>query len=462
MDKKIDSELLKNAICDAKAIRATALANAKNTLVEAFSPKFQAMFAEKLKEEAEEESFEEQMEEGSQTTGVKGNVPTNAVKVGTGLSKAVSKGKPHTGSDDVKLPVGVGDPSGPSQTKPMASNTINETEEVAVEEAGVTDEDLDEIIRELESEVSADEAKQEMPPVPPAPEDAVEEPAEVPPPVSAPPQFGEPDGDEAPVAPAPVAPGDPNAPVIPHAEPDGDEVPATAPVAEPTDEKDEEISLDELLAALNEEAEEEGGKEEKEEEKMDEIKNNGLSKEVGGQDGALKAVSGKDPTSVTWKGANKGSYDKPTKKLSEDNSGLINQLKEENAKLKAELNEYKKGVEFLDKQINEINLLNAKLLYTNKLFKEFSLNNNQKMKIVESFDLTKNIREVKMAYALIFESFNNFGGKVNKKTDKVSQITEGLSSKPVASTKPTKEIISEAETKKQVNRLQELAGIIKK
>ena len=45
------SNLLKEAIADAKAVRATALANAKAALEEAFQPKLEAMLAEKLKNE---------------------------------------------------------------------------------------------------------------------------------------------------------------------------------------------------------------------------------------------------------------------------------------------------------------------------------------------------------------------------------------------------------------------------
>ena len=52
----MDSNLLKEAIADAKAVRQTALANAKVALEEAFSEKYSKMFAEKLKEEAEQES----------------------------------------------------------------------------------------------------------------------------------------------------------------------------------------------------------------------------------------------------------------------------------------------------------------------------------------------------------------------------------------------------------------------
>ena len=45
------SDLLKEAIADAKAVRATALANAKAALEESFKPTLEAMLAEKLKSE---------------------------------------------------------------------------------------------------------------------------------------------------------------------------------------------------------------------------------------------------------------------------------------------------------------------------------------------------------------------------------------------------------------------------
>ncbi len=50
------SNLLKEAIADAKAVRATALANAKAALEEAFQPKLEAMLAEKLKNEIADSS----------------------------------------------------------------------------------------------------------------------------------------------------------------------------------------------------------------------------------------------------------------------------------------------------------------------------------------------------------------------------------------------------------------------
>jgi hypothetical protein len=138
-------------------------------------------------------------------------------------------------------------------------------------------------------------------------------------------------------------------------------------------------------------------------------------------------------------------------------------LTKENAVLKRQLGEATETVTFIKGQLNEINLLNAKLLYTNKLFKEFSMNNEQKMRVVEMFDLSKNVREVKLTYATIAESVN-FSGNMKKQVRKtnasVQSITEGIASRPVASTKPTnKGIILESD---MVSKFQKLAGIKKK
>jgi tRNA A37 N6-isopentenylltransferase MiaA len=53
------NDLLKEAIADAKAVRQTALANAKLALEEAFTPRIQSMLAAKLSEEMEDEMTEE-------------------------------------------------------------------------------------------------------------------------------------------------------------------------------------------------------------------------------------------------------------------------------------------------------------------------------------------------------------------------------------------------------------------
>jgi hypothetical protein len=55
-----NSNLLKEAIADAKAVRATALANAKAALEEAFNQRFSAVFADKLREDSATEASLEQ------------------------------------------------------------------------------------------------------------------------------------------------------------------------------------------------------------------------------------------------------------------------------------------------------------------------------------------------------------------------------------------------------------------
>jgi hypothetical protein len=154
----------------------------------------------------------------------------------------------------------------------------------------------------------------------------------------------------------------------------------------------------------------------------------------------------------------------------DDESGEEPQVTELNTqiqKLQKENDEYRKVYKFLRGKLNEVNLLNAKLLYTNKLFKEFALGEEQKLKVVESFDLTGNVREAKLVYATLGESFRTtvesksprqIARRPVSKTKKT--LTEGLASKAIKSTKPSKQILSEGND--LANRFKQLAGIAEK
>ena len=98
--------------------------------------------------------------------------------------------------------------------------------------------------------------------------------------------------------------------------------------------------------------------------------------------------------------------------------------------------------------------MNAKLLFTNKLFKAYSLNNNQKLKVVETFDRAQTTREIKLVYSTLAEQFGDNGAITRKKS-----ISESASA-PVASTKPKgkKVITEEAQV---ADRFKKLAGLIK-
>ena len=119
--------------------------------------------------------------------------------------------------------------------------------------------------------------------------------------------------------------------------------------------------------------------------------------------------------------------------------------------MKTQLKEYKDTIGYLREKLNEVNLLNAKLLFTNKLFRGFGLNNNQKLRVVEQFDRAQNLREIKLVYATLAESFKGNGNKrVNE--------SKGQASKAVASTEPKKEVLSEGQEMK--NRFKKLANLI--
>ena len=370
------SKLLKEAIADAKAVRETAIANAKIALEEAFTPRLQSILSQKLQAEMEgdEEDTEDAVNEDNDTSSeiAKGDNKQPADKANSaqtdlsGISK--QSGEPGSEGEETKvkdLTEGE-DEFGAEEEIPAEEPAAMEGEDMAPEmDMDVDDEDeldLESIIRELEAQI-AQEGEEEV-----APEE------------------------EAPVAPeAEVAP---EAPIAEPVATEGEEAPVEAPVA------DDEIDLDEILREMG------YGEDEAEEEKAD------------------------DATET--------------------------QAKMES--LQSELEEALAVIKSLKGTINEVNLLNAKLLYANKLFRGYNLTNEQKVKVVENLDRTTSVREVKLVYATLSESMKFTG--TERKVAAKKTVTEGFASKVQASTAPKKEIISESN--ELANRFKQLAGIINK
>ena len=147
-------------------------------------------------------------------------------------------------------------------------------------------------------------------------------------------------------------------------------------------------------------------------------------------------------------------------KIKQENSDLSNK----NLSLTKENKEFREAITYLRTQINEVSLLNAKLIYANRIFKSHTLSEAQKMKVVESFDLTKTVREAKIVFATLNESFTNFGVKqptVPVKAAVAKVVTEGMASKAIGSTKPSKQPELLTEGAQLASRLQKLAGIRK-
>jgi hypothetical protein len=366
------SKLLKEAIADAKAVRETAIANAKIALEEAFTPRLQSILSRKLQAEMEGDEEEADMNEDNDvSTGIgtgDNKQPADAANSAqTDLSgianQSASAGDELEGHEEVDdLMEGEEEDSAADAAEDEAEYAA-EGEEMAPE-ADEDELDLESIIRELEDELGMEESDELGYEDPTGVENAYEGEEEA---------SAEDAAEDAMEAPAM----------------EGEEAPA---------EDDETIDLDEILREM------------------------GYGEE---EDSAADAA--------------------------EDEA--------EKAQMQSELKEAYATIQSLRKTINEVNLLNAKLLYTNKLFRGYNLTNEQKVKVVENLDRTSNVREVKLVYATLSESMK-FTGTERKVAAKKS-ITEGLASKPSASTAPKKQIISE-NTNELAKRFQELAGITRK
>jgi hypothetical protein len=122
------------------------------------------------------------------------------------------------------------------------------------------------------------------------------------------------------------------------------------------------------------------------------------------------------------------------------------------SKMKEELREAYATVKTLKSELNEINLLNAKLLYTNKIFKSKNLSESQKVKVLESFDKATTVKEAK----LVFETVNS--GLKSKKSHVNENLGRASKAAGIAVRKTAKQPIVESD--EMVKRFQKLAGIL--
>ena len=117
-----------------------------------------------------------------------------------------------------------------------------------------------------------------------------------------------------------------------------------------------------------------------------------------------------------------------------------------------DLTEAYNTIKALKSQLNEINLLNAKLLYSNKIFKSKSLTESQKVKVLASFDKATTVKETKLVYETLSEGLKS-------KRRPVTENVIGRASKATKATvKRTKQPI--VESNEMVERFKKLAGII--
>jgi hypothetical protein len=121
----------------------------------------------------------------------------------------------------------------------------------------------------------------------------------------------------------------------------------------------------------------------------------------------------------------------------------------QNEEMEEELAEALSTIKTLKSELNEINLLNAKLLYSNKIFKAKNLNESQKVKVLSSFDKAKNVSEVKIVFETLNEGIKTAKSTIKENLGRASKMTN---------TPTTKQPI--VESNDVFKRMQKLAGII--
>lgn len=335
------SDLLKEAIADARAVKETALANAKIALQEAFAPRIQRMISDQIENELDSEEELPAEEPAMDDMGIEGE---------EGEENGV-----NWVDNDISFEVG-GQQYDAEIDNPMGD-----------EEMG--DEGMDDL-----------------------------------------------EGEDMPAEDMPV-----------------DEVPAENPEDEYNegyDEMDEDLNLEAIIRELEGDLEEPAMEEPEMEEPVMEGEESEDEDDMNIDEIIESILREEEEGDVS----------------AQDETGEVDAIKEE-------LEEAYNTVRQLKSIINEVNLLNAKLLYTNKLFRNFELTEGQKMKVIENFDRAGNTREVKLVFSTLAESFN----RPNKKR----VVKESYASKATATTAPKKEttqVLSEGF--ELANRWKKLAGLL--
>jgi len=429
-------DILKEAIADAKTVKETAIANAKAALEEAFTPQLKSMLAAKLEEmelEEDAEALEEKKKykDDDRKDGGESKETKRTEKMKYGKDLAESDIDEEIDLDEILAEIEL--------DEEKEDKDLKEDEKTRAEEEGYLDgeEDADKDMEEKEDEeidlddMTDDDLKDFI-------EDVIADMV-----ASGELEAGEnfeEEGEEEIV--------------------DDTEVDVEISEAKKDDKEDdkekvkESMDVDEAASGTpTSTSVKMGAKNKYDEDFMKAVKDDlqKLMKKVGlkeedeiNEEDVDEAASG-TPTSTSVKMGAKNRYDDDFKKAIKDDLAKLMKkigLKEE------ELDEAYNTIESLKSDLNEVNLLNAKLLYTNKIFKAKTLTESQKVKVLGAFDKAGTVKETK----LVFETLNE-GLKTKKSPIKESL---GAASRVSGNVNTKKPII---ETDPMVERFKKLAGI---
>ncbi len=181
------------------------------------------------------------------------------------------------------------------------------------------------------------------------------------------------------------------------------------------EEIDEEINIDELLAEIE-------GSNLSEEEDLNEFVGTDLISQAEAIYSALGVLGGTAAVALT---------------VPEIADALKSKGKQFGSWLKSKIGggkpEMEEQLDELRSELNEVNLLNAKLLYTNKIFRNKSLNETQKVKVLTAFDKASTKKEVELVYDTLLESLKVSTTKapIKESMGSASKVLGGTTSKPI-------------------------------
>lgn len=354
-------DLLKEAIADAKAIKETAIANAKLALEESFTPFFKEKFSAKLAEMENEEEMTMNEEEA-----------TEEISLDELLAELEDENLSEAAKDD----------KDDKDEKPEGEDEKGEEEEEEeIDIENMSSEDLKSFIESvIEDMVSAGELE--------AGHEGMED-----------------------------EPGAEDEPGVEGEE----EIDLDAEV--PEEGEEEEINIDELLAEL-----EENSYTSKATDPSPKSKNAVFAEENKISEAAELSSGLSDPQMAALVAAlGAGLVAKLVSLAKKDKESAKKTVE------KAISGETEKQVAEITKTLDEVKLLNAKLLYTNKIFRNKSLTESQKVKVLTAFDKATSKKEAELVYETLLESLKISTNKtqIKESLGSASKVLGGNTSKPI-------------------------------
>ena len=371
-------DLLKEAIADAKAVKEMAIANAKAALEESFTPHLKSMLATKLQEMEEIDEEVEEIEEGEMAMYDEDDTEPMMEEEDfeeLDLEELLSELNEAEDEEDME-----------DEAEEADEDMESETEEETMDLEDMSEEDLKSFIEDViadmveAGELEAGEGMEG--------EDMEDEEME-------------------------------------------------------TEEEEEEVNIDELLAEIDSMDETYHDDDMmKEVENLDEVSVVGdvtpdqIPYIIAGIASVIGLASSSSwlPKVKEWFRTNKGEEisDVEAKNIVDKGIDIAGKegVEDLNPKTPTELDEAYSTIKTLRSELNEVNLLNAKLLYTNKIFKGKNLTESQKLKVLNSFDKTTTVKEVKLVYETLKEGITTSKKPLSENLGSASKAM-GTTKKPI-------------------------------